>query len=492
MKKEETRVTIKIKSSLAVILTLVMIFSLAACGGDKSGGSTDEGSADTRAVKLSDTGGQNSGPGEAGSYKLYEMTFEGELFDNAFLESAGMDTAYTLDLAADGTGVLKLNEDESPVTWKDGKITVTASGAFYTYELKDGMITLTETTGDIMVFQKTDAAGGSVLDKIDENQGDAAKAASTDYWSGDWYGWWHISSADGYWENLQDTWYDCCAQITRYDETSGYIVIWDEDGSGNNEYMAECSVSFGAGTTGNGCMMSESGAFWLNDPIEHADWIVDPGASVVSQYDHMICIDGTYEDPENGGGFDYKFYLRPWGMDWEDVAAEHSDLLPCTYESWYLPAVEAGIEMPDKIGSGDFSASGEVPDSEMEGQSGEYSDPNASAVDGTWQEPVYGDYGLSKASAAGLVPLEELTDVAGYYADSQINSAWYEALYNSFDYVHGKPLVNDPRWETGRTHLYQWSAESGEYAAFVFEVDNYDAGIEILRSVETSPGLLDG
>ncbi len=453
----------------------------------------------TQTVKLSGSDGKDSsleetGPEEAGSYKLYEMTFEGETFDNIFLESAGMDTLYTMDLAADGTGVLKLDEDESPVTWKDGKITVTASGAVYTYEFKDGMITLTETTGDIMVFQKTGAAGGSVLDKIKGNQGGGTQVTSQDYWSGDWYGWWHVTSANGHWENLKDCWYDCCARIEKYDESSGYIEIWDEEGSGADKYMAESSVSFGMGTTDDGAMMSEDGNFW-DCAIEHADWIVDPGASVVSQYDHMICIDGTYEDPENDGGFNYKIYLRPWGMDWADVAADDEEMLPYSYETWYLPAIQSGTSMPDVIG-GDYGglAPGEVPDSQMEGQGGEMNDPNASAVDGTWQAPIYGDYGLSKANATGIVPLtrDELADRIGFYADSQIGSAPYDSLYNTMgNYIHGKPMIDDSRWDTGKTHVYQWSIESGEYATLVFEVTNYSAGIEILQSVETSPGLLD-
>lgn len=445
----------------------------------------------TQTIKLSGTGVQDSGPEEAGSYKLYEMTFEGETFDNAFLESAGMDTLYTLDLAADGTGVLKLDEDESPVAWKDGKITVTASGAVYTYEFKDGMITLMETTGDIMVFQKAGAVGGSVLDRINGNQGGGTQVTSQDYWSGDWYGWWHVTSADGHWENLEDSWYDCCARIEKYDESSGYIEIWDEEGSGADEYMAESSVSFSMGTTDDGAMMSEDGSFW-DCAIEHADWIVDPGASVVSQYDHMICIDGTYEDPENDGGFNYKIYLRPWGMDWEDVAADDEEMLPYNYETWYLPAIQADTSMPDVIG-GDYGglAPGEVPDSQMEPQGG--NDPNASAVDGTWQAPVYGDYGLSKASATGVVPMtrDELIDRISFYADSQIGSAPYDSLYNSMGYVHGKPLIDDPRWDTGKTHVYQWFIESGEYATLIFEVTDYSIGIEKLQSVETSPGLLD-
>lgn len=42
-----------------------------------------------------------------------------------------------------------------------------------------------------------------------------------------------------------------------------------------------------------------------------------------------------------------------------------------------------------------------------------------------------------------------------------------------------------------KVHVYQWSAESGEYAIMVFKVTDYSIGIEILQEVETSPGLLD-
>lgn len=444
----------------------------------------------TQTIKLSGTGVQDSGPEEAGSYQLYEMTFEGEVFDHDFLETSGFEL-YTMELSADGTGWLKI-DGKGAITWGDGKITVDETGAVYTYEFKDGMITLTETTGDIMVFQKTGATGGSVLDKINGNQGGGTQVTSQDYWSGDWYGWWHVTSADGYWENLEDSWYDCCARIEKYNESSGYIEIWDEEGSGADEYMAESSVSFGMGTTDDGAMMSEDGSFW-DCAIEHADWIVDPGASVVSRYNHMICIDGTYEDPENDGIFDYKIYLRPWGMDWEDVAADDEEMLPYNYETWYLPAIQAGEAMPDVIGS-DYGglAPGEVPDNQMEPQGGTGNDPNASAVDGTWQAPVYGDYGLSKASATGVVPMtrDALIDRISFYADSQIGSAPYDSLYNSMGYVHGKPLIDDPRWDTGKTHVYQWSIESGEYATLLFEVTDYSIGIEKLQVVETSPGLL--
>ena len=42
---------------------------------------------------------------------------------------------------------------------------VDLSGAVYTYKYQDGMLTLEETTGDTLVFIKSDAAGGSLPDE---------------------------------------------------------------------------------------------------------------------------------------------------------------------------------------------------------------------------------------------------------------------------------------------------------------------------------------
>ena len=50
--------------------------------------------------------------------------------------------------------------------------------------------------------------------------------------------------------------------------------------------------------------------------------------------------------------------------------ADYPDGLPFYYETWYLPAIGAGIPMPDVIGGGSFLAPGEVPDKGMEGQEG--------------------------------------------------------------------------------------------------------------------------
>lgn len=180
----------------------------------------------------------------------------------------------------------------------------------------------------------------------------------TDFsWGGDWYGWWYLSNAEGdYWTEREGEWNDCCATIEEYSDGTGYIEIWDERGDGRNQ-LVECSVSFGPGITPGGCMMSESGLFYGDDEIGHADWIVDSGASyfmgsskTVSEYGNMIAIEGTYSDPEYGGSFDYVFYLKPWGEGWEDVEADRPDDIPSAYYNWYLPLIEAGESMPYIIG----------------------------------------------------------------------------------------------------------------------------------------------
>lgn len=445
----------------------------------------------TQTIKLSGSGGKESGtaesgPEEAGSYKLYEMTFEGETFDNAFLESAGMDTLYTLELAADGTGVIKIDGDESPVTWKDGTLIITASGAKYTYEYQNGTITLQETTGDILVFIKSDAAkqeNETVNLKNTEEQ-----TPFQEYWNGDWYGWTSYSNGTNDYSSLDGFYMDCMARIEIDENGDGGLILWDEATSVDNP-RAGVYVSVSDGGFPQGRLKSVEGLFSDGD-VGNADWLVDPDGL---GYENLICIEGSYKDPDDFfSGYDYKIYLRPWGQDWADIEADQPDNLPTYYYDWYLPATTAGAAMPDVIG-GDYGspAPGEVPDNQMEGQSGEFYDPNASAVDGTYQQPLYGDFGLSKADATGIVPLEKLIEMTEFYSESQIGSAIYDNLYSSMGYVHGKPMTDDPRWDTGKTHVYQWSTKSGEYAIMVFKVTDYSIGIEKLQEVETSPGLLD-
>ncbi|HCW24196.1 MAG TPA: hypothetical protein DGX96_11445 [Lachnospiraceae bacterium] len=142
------------------------------------------------------------------------------------------------------------------------------------------------------------------------------------------------------------------------------MILWDEM-TDLSWPLAEAEVEIPESGFDPGRLRSVSGRY-LDTDLGSGDWVIAPDDL---GYKGLICILGTYEDPEYAGStYAYKFILRPWGTDWSDVAEEYPDSLPYYYETWYLPAIEAGIPMPDVIGGGDFSAPGEVPDEEMEGQ----------------------------------------------------------------------------------------------------------------------------
>ena len=57
----------------------------------------------------------------------------------------------------------------------------------------------------------------------------------------------------------------------------------------------------------------------------------------------VLLISGQYEDSVTGS-FCYTFFLRPWGDPWPDTGRR-----PACYESWYLPKIQSGASVPDKI-----------------------------------------------------------------------------------------------------------------------------------------------
>ena len=158
-----------------------------------------------------------------------------------------------------------------------------------------------------------------------------------DWWNGDWYGWWVMSDCSGYYEGMDGNWWDVCGTISIGEDYMGTVTIWDTDYDLNNP-MVNAAVSLSEdGTDEYGTLMSEGGYF-TNIPLEHADWIVDPGLTDVPD---LIYINGFYEDGEDE--YTYDIYLRPWGLYWDDM---EEDQLPESYYDWYLPMIEAGEFMP--------------------------------------------------------------------------------------------------------------------------------------------------
>lgn len=77
---------------------------------------------------------------------------------------------------------------------------------------------------------------------------------------------------------------------------------------------------------------------------------------MVSAFDKMLCIHGFYAKPSNSDDWiEYYIFIRPWGMKWDDVKNGdmsemiYSDMMPIEYENWYLPKIEAGLDMPDSF-----------------------------------------------------------------------------------------------------------------------------------------------
>ena len=212
---------------------------------------------------------------------------------------------------------------------------------------KSGKLTIDPTT---LTREEPEAAAQSE-DPADVDITDTAAPAGDallDWWNGDWYGWWTMYGCYGSYEGMDGMAWDVCGTIDIGEDYTGTVTLWDEDYT-KAEPMASADVSLSeAGTGEYGAVMSEGGYF-TDIPLEHADWIVDPG---LSDYEDLIWITGFYENGEDE--FTYEIYLRPWGASWDDLS---EDVQPLYYFDWYLPLIEAGAAMPDAIGEGAPAAS---------------------------------------------------------------------------------------------------------------------------------------
>ena len=303
------------KKILSLALALMMLLALGACG-SKGGGTSD----DPNLGKY--IGAEFSGDGSQW-FLLDEIYDEGESY---------------IELKSGGKGVFCLGGDATDIKWElksDGSLKLTRDSLESSGTLQDGVITLTDLWGSAVTVTFIKGDGASSTEKTDN--------ALLDWWNGDWYGWWKMTGCAGDYEEMEGAWWDICGTIDIGSDMTGTVRLWDEDYS-RDSLMAKVNVSLSTSGTGeHGTMMSEDGQF-TDIYLEHADWIVDPG---LMDFEDLIRIDGYYENGDDE--FYYEIYLRPWGIEWDDVDA---DSLPSRYEDWYLPLIRAGKPMPDTIGAG--------------------------------------------------------------------------------------------------------------------------------------------
>ena len=336
------------KKLLCLLLAVLLLFSLAACGKNKSPG-------DSNLIKIGDYEllyksaciVEDSDQNDA---VVLTLDFTNNSKENASylwsVDETAMQNGVDLDIASIVT------DYDAFTTVIDDQFKEIAPGA--TLEVKTAFV-LKDTTSEIKVtFEELlGSKNGSItIDPSTLSRETAtnigSKAASSDgdeetlldWWNGDWYGWWQMTGCSGYYESMEGQWWDVCGVIDIGADSTGTVTLWDESYT-KAEPMASAQVSLNTSGTGeHGTMMSEGGWF-TNVALEHADWIVDPG---LMERDNMICIDGWYEDGDDE--YHSEIYLRPWGLYWDDAG---EDFLPYSYTDWYLPMIEAGKSMPDSI-----------------------------------------------------------------------------------------------------------------------------------------------
>lgn len=226
-----------------------------------------------------------------------------------------------------GTG--KWSLEGNVITINDGKTTLVGT-------LEDGVMEF-ENMMDLgldIVFYKQDA---------DKDQEIAATPvnADTDWWNGEWYGWWMTSSCEGDYESWEGAWWDCCAEITMDENGQGHLLLWEEDYS-RDEPLAEINLVLtdDGGTMGTA---TTKGGYFMDQNVSYGDYVMDPSQD---SYENLLSLKGWYETRD--GGFFFEVYLRPWGQLWDDMIADDEGYAPYYYEQ-YVKAVENGESAPEDI-----------------------------------------------------------------------------------------------------------------------------------------------
>ena len=160
-----------------------------------------------------------------------------------------------------------------------------------------------------------------------------------DGWAGNYYGWWIRKDPQESWHSGQEfAFWDVCGTLTPTAADRAILELWDSQ-SQPEDRLCRAEVVFRPGNSAAGRMSPVEGSF-LGEPLSKDGWTVDPGDEAVPD---MLTIEGST------GSSDYLVFLRPWGMDWDDVndypGRFFNDMMPAHYTDWYLLHMEE--EMPE-------------------------------------------------------------------------------------------------------------------------------------------------
>lgn len=220
----------------------------------------------------------------------------------------------SLELYADGKGVVTEGEESAPMSWllSGDALRIEIGGTTWDGTLRGGEIRLA-----------LPGESGGVLCFSSDPQ--PAPETETPEIRAEYYGRWEISESEG---TLPNTWYDCCGVLEPGEDGGVVLTLWDEDSSRLKPF---CRVLF---RVEDGRFLSERGYFWLME-IPDGTWSLDPAATELS-------LSGLHD--AGGERFRYELTLRPFGERWDDAEAR-----PYHYLDWYLPLIKAGESLPDSM-----------------------------------------------------------------------------------------------------------------------------------------------
>ena len=296
---------------------------------------------------------------------------------------------------------------------------------------------LTIDVTELEVKTAPDAEGSENLDSepVTGDDSEQTELTGIQAWSGDYYGYWVIDSV---WANVTDwveegNYWDTCATLELNEDGTGTLIIWDEDFT-KDEPLAQMGIT-ASETGGVGRFVCEDGDF-LGLPLAHADWLWYTDAT---EYGDMFVINGQFDDGEDD--FWYEIYLRPWGTDWSDVAA-NGEPIPYYYDDWYVPLVNSGVtEAPAGPVAGE---SVEQPD-ETPGEQPDETPDETSAPDLPFETGiVFGD---------GMVTLQQLKDFKAWIWD--LSKPTHEEMVAQMG-VNPRP-GNLNMWKEGEQIVYSWT-----------------------------------
>lgn len=153
----------------------------------------------------------------------------------------------------------------------------------------------------------------------------------TEALQGSWYGYWDVSEAEGYWEEVDGRSWDCCGEVLA-EEDGISLLLWDEDMPRSN-CLAKIRIKEEDG------QYRCTGGMFLNIAVTPGE----TSLRLLSSQGPLLQITGSFDDSFTGS-FCYTVCLRPWGDTWPDTGRR-----PHYYESWYLPKIKTSDSAPDSI-----------------------------------------------------------------------------------------------------------------------------------------------